>query len=243
MTKDNILFIAIGLLAGFMIGFFFANSVNQGAIVSTPTSATTGSTQPAGMQPGGPLPEGHPAVPGAGGASGGSIPEVQAAIDKAKQNPNDFDAQMKAAELYYQIQRYDGAIDYLKKATDLRPDDYAAVVQLGNAYFEAGKYDEAEKTYTKALGKKSDDVNVRTDLGLTYVFRDDPNYDKAIDEFKKVLEKDPNHVQALQNLTVAYTKKPDAAGASATLARLEAVDATNSSIPRLKEEVQKLTAK
>jgi len=243
MTKDNVLFIVIGLLAGFMIGFFFANSVNQGALVSTAGPTATGPAS-AGMPQGGTLPEGHPAVPGSGGPGGsGAIPEVQAAIDKAKQSPNDFDAQMKAAELYYQIQRYEGAIEFLKKATELQPDDYGALVQLGNAYFEAGKYDEAEKTYTKALTKKPDDVNVRTDLGLTYVFRTDANYDRAIQEFKKVLEKDPNHVQALQNLTVAYTKKSDAASASTTLAKLEAVDATNASIPKLKEEIQKMGGK
>ena len=239
MTKDNILFIVIGLLAGFMIGFFFANSVNQGALVSTTGSTTTGPST--GMPQGGTLPEGHPAVPGSGG--GGSIPEVQAAIDKAKQSPNDFDAQMKAAELYYQIQRYEGAIEFLKKANELRPDDYGALVQLGNSYFDAGKYDDAEKTYMKALTKKPEDVDVRTDLGLTYVFRDDPNFDRAIQEFKKVLEKNPNHAQALQNLTVAYTKKSDVASASATLAKLESVDAQNTSIPRLREEIQKLTAK
>ena len=241
MTKDNLLFIVIGLLGGFMIGFFFANSVNQGALVSTTSSTTASGTQPAGMQPGGPLPEGHPAIPGSGG--GGTIPEVQAAIDGARQNPNDFDAQMKAAELYYQIQRFDGAIEFLKKANELRPDDYGALVQLGNAYFDAEKYDEAEKTYTRALAKKSDDINVRSDLGLTYVFRNEPNYDRAIQEFKKVLEKDPNHTQALQNITVAYTKKSDAAAAASTLARLEAADPQNASIARLKEEIQKLGAK
>jgi len=241
MTKDNILFIVIGLLAGFMIGFFFANSVNQGALSSaTATSATAGMPS-AGMPQGGTLPEGHPAVPGSGG--GGAIPEVQAAIDKARQNPTDFDAQMKAAELYYQIQRFEGSIEFLKKATEIRPDDYGALVQLGNAYFEAEKYDDAEKAYTKALAKKPEDANVRTDLGLTYVFRNNPDYDRAILEFKKVLDKDPNHTQALQNLTVAYTKKADAAGAAATLARLEAVDAQNEAIPKLKEEIQKLGGK
>ena len=243
MTKENILLIVIGLLAGFMIGFFFANSVNQGALV--PAASTAVSTQGASMPPGSTLPEGHPAVPGSGGAGGGggAIPEVQAAIEKARQNPTDFDAQMKAAELYYQIQRFEGAIEFLKKATEIRPDDYGALVQLGNAYFDSNKYEDAEKAYTKALAKKPDDVDVRTDLGLTFVFRDEPNYDRAIQEFNKVLEQNPNHIQALQNLTVAYTKKPDAAKASATLARLESVDPTNASIPKLKEEIQKLSGR
>ncbi|HEX6127156.1 MAG TPA: tetratricopeptide repeat protein [Pyrinomonadaceae bacterium] len=231
MTKENILFVIIGLLGGFMIGFFFANSVNQSAMVATPQ----------GMQQTTGLPSGHPAVPGAPG--GGSVPEVQAAIDKAKQNPNDFDAQMKAAELYYQIQRFEGAIEFLKKASELQPDNYDVLVNLANANFDAGKYEEAEKVYTRALSKKPDDLNVRADLALTFVFRDEPNYDRAIQEFKRVLESDPSHVQALQNLTVAYTRKTDRQNATATLAKLEQVDASNSAIPKLREEIEKISAK
>jgi tetratricopeptide (TPR) repeat protein len=233
MTKENVLFIIIGLLGGFMAGFFFANSVNQGAAV--PVAAV----QP-GMPQGAGMPAGHPAVPGAGG---GAIPEVQAAIDKAKQNPNDFESQMKAAELYYQIQRFEGAIDFLKRANELQPDNYDVLVNLGNSYFDAGKYEEAEKTYSKALDKKPDDLNVRTDMGLTFLFRDPPNYDRAITEFKRVLDADPVQVQALQNLTVAYTKKSDKANATATLARLEQADATNEAIPKLRTELEKIGSK
>jgi tetratricopeptide (TPR) repeat protein len=233
MSKENILFIVIGLLAGFMIGFFFANSVNQGAMVPSMAGPGTQAQNAA-------LPSGHPAVPG---ANGGSVPEIQAAIDRAKQNPTDFDAQLKAAELYYQIQRFDSAIEFLKKAAELQPENYDVLVNLANANFDAGRYEEAEKVYMKALAKKDDDLNVRTDLGLTFIFRDKPNHDRAIQEFKRVLEADANHVQALQNLTVAYSKKSDKENAAATLARLEQVDAANSAIPKLREELQKIESK
>lgn len=90
------------------------------------------------------------------------------------------------------------------------------------------------------MRKKPDDINVRTDLGLTYVFRPNPDYDKAIKEFNGALEKNPNHIQALQNLTVAYTKKGDAANATATLARLKTADATNSAIAKLQSDIEKI---
>lgn len=185
------------------------------------------------------MPPGHPDIGGSSGTSGGMQPQTQAAIEKAKQSPNDFDAQVKAAEMYYQIERYDEAIAYLEAANKLRPDDREITVHLGNANFDAGKYDEAEKWYSAALGKKADDVNVRTDLGLTFVFRDNPNYDRAIQEFTKALATDPNHIQALQNLTVAYTKKGDMAKASEILTKLESVDPKNAAIVKLKEDIQK----
>lgn len=225
MSKENLLFVIIGLLAGLIIGFVFANTVNQrgAAPVAGPM------TQNANMPPD------HPQVPG---TSGGMQPEVQAAIDQAKKEPDNFDAQLKAAEFYYQIQRFDGAIEFLKKANQLKPDSREVIVHLGNAYFDLGKYEEAEKWYTSALAKKADDVNVRTDLGLTFIFRDKPDYDRAIAEFQKSLALDPNHPQTLQNLTVAYTKKGDAERANQTLTTLEVLDPTNESIAKLREDIQ-----
>src|SRR5215218_1160359 len=234
VNKENTLFAIVGLLLGLMIGFFFANSVNQRA--ATPAVA--------GMPSNAPIPPGHPPVPGADGAAGGgAVPEVQAAIDAARQNPTDFDAQIKAAQLYYQIQRFDGAIEFLKKANELQPDNYEVMVHVGDANFDANHYEEAENWYTKALAKKTEDVDVRTDLGLTFIFREKPIYDRAIQEFNKVLDTNPTHTQAMQNLTVAYTKKGEAEKAKATMAKLEGIDPSNSALPKLREELAKLNVK
>ena len=234
MNKDNILFGVVGLLAGLIIGFMFANSVNKQAVIPVAAEMKTNSN----------MPPGHPEIPAGGSTTGGGMqPAVQAAIEAAKQSPNDFDAQMKAAEAYYQIERFDEAISYLKKANQLKPEDREVVVHLGNANFDANNYDEAEKWYTAALVKKADDVNVRTDLGLTFVFREPPNYDRAIQEFSKSLETDPNHIQTLQNLTVAYSKKGDAVKAKATLTKLQNVDTGNTAIAKLKEDIQTLENK
>ena len=232
MTKENTLFVIIGLLAGCIIGFMFANSVNQNAVTRVPPPATT-AQNPA-------LPPDHPDINATNAAM---QPQVQAAIDKAKAEPDNFESQIKAAEINYQVQKFEAAIEFLKQANKLKPDDYETIVNLGNAFFDAGKYEEAEKSYSAALVKKVNDVNVRTDLGLTYIFRDPPNYDRAVQEFSRSLETDPNHIQTLQNLTVAYTKKSDAAKANATLARLENVDSSNSAISKLREEMQKLESK
>lgn len=232
MNKENILFGLVGLLAGVIIGFMFANSVNQRVVVGSAVPAAASNTS---------LPPGHPDVPGGQSAqSTANAPEVQAAIDQARKEPDNFEAQIKAADFYNQIQRFDGAVEFLTRANQLRPNDYNVIVQLGNSNFDADKYIEAEKWYTRALTIKSDDINVRTDLGLTFIFREPPNFDRAIQEFKRSLETDPNHIQTLQNLTVAYTKKGDAEKARSILARLEQLDPSNSAISKLREDIQKL---
>lgn len=236
MTKENFLFAIIGLFAGCIIGFMFANSINQNAMQNMNPAMN-----PA-IDPNAQMPPGHPDI-GSGNSGGGMQSQVQAAIDKAKAEPENFEAQIKAAEVFYQIQRFDGAIEYLKQANKIKPDDYETIVNLGNTNFDTGNYTEAEKWYSSALAKKADDADVRTDLGLTFMFRSPPDYERAIQEFNRSLETDPNHVQALQNLTVAYTRKGDAEKASATLGRLETADAKNTSLTKLREDIQKLNSK
>lgn len=224
MRKENILFGIVGLLAGLIIGFMFANSVNNGAMATSASAPNARLPVENGNQP-------------------AKLPEVQAAIEKAKAEPDNFDAQMAAAELYYQIKRFDGAIDYLKRANRLKPDEYEVIVMLGNANFDSQKYDEAERWYTEALSKKPNDVNVRADLGLTFMFREPADYDRAIEEFKRSLEYKADHPQTLQNLTVAYIKKNDAANASATLLKLEAKEPANPALPKLRSDIEALKQK
>ncbi len=235
MNKENTLFGVVGLLLGLIVGFMFANNVNQkAAVAQVPTAAVKQNPN---------IPEGHPDINGSTNPAGQlivSAAEVQAATEKAQQSPDDFQAQMKAAEVNYQNSSFDKAVEYLKAANKIKPEDYEVIANLGNASFDGGNYTEAEKWYSSALVKKPEDVNVRTDLGLTFIFRDPPNYDRAIKEFEQVLAADPGHVQALQNLTVAYTKKGDAAKAKATLAKLEGVDPTNTAVAKLRDDIQKI---
>ncbi len=186
MDRKNFLIGITGLLLGCVIGFIFANSLNKSAVAPVPVTATN---------PNSATPPGHPALNG----NMGLMPQadVQAAIERAKAEPDNFEAQTTAAAMFYQIQRFEQAIELLKRANGLKPDDYGTIVNLGNAYFEAGQFEEAEKWYSAALAKNADDVNVRTDLGLTFLLRQPPNYDRAVQEFSRSLKKEPNHPQTL----------------------------------------------
>ncbi len=147
MTRDNLLFAIIGLLFGFIVGFIFASTMSQRS--ATPTALSSGQ-----------LPADHPAVgPNAPAPNSGNMQaEVTAQLEKARSEPKNFEAQLKAAELYYQIQRYDPAIEFLLKANQLKPDDYQTLVALGLVNLDAGHYDVSEKWYRAATLKKNDDV-------------------------------------------------------------------------------------
>jgi tetratricopeptide (TPR) repeat protein len=237
MKKENILFSIIGLLLGFIVGFMFANTTNQRGYATAPGAAA------AAGQPGqtGNLPPNHPPVEGMG-HNDPSPEAVEAAAKLAKEQPDNFEAQVKAAELFYAAHRYDEAGTYFAAANKLRPEDFDALVGLGNTAFDAGKYADAERWYTAALKQQPDNVNVRTDLGLTFLFREPQDADRAVKEFRGSLERDPSHAPTLQNLTVALTRKGDTTAARETLKRLEAVSPQNPALQRLRAELDKPAA-
>jgi len=145
MTRDNLLFSVIGLLLGFIIGFIFASTMNQ----------RYGPAGTASVPGGQNLPADHPPI--ASGDAGNTqnpqqvFAQVQAAMTKARNEPNNFDAQVTAAKLEYQVQRYDQAVEFLLKANQLKPDNLEVVMMLGEANLEGGHYDVAEKWYKAAL--------------------------------------------------------------------------------------------
>ena len=180
MNRENILFAIIGILLGFIVGFMFASSMSQKAVQTQTASASQD------------LPADHPPV---GGAQAPMDPaamreQVTSQIEKARNEPNNFEAQITAAQLYYQIQRYDGAIEFLLKANQLKPTDYETVVVLGVVNLDAGHYDQSEKWYRAALKMKQDDVRTLAGLAAATLGKGDaPAAETAIAQLEKF---DPN---------------------------------------------------
>ena len=236
MTKDNILFSIIGVLAGLIAGYFFATTVNQrGYMARTASGSPQGQlTQDSRLHGDQPESMGDTLT-----GQGGDPRDDAAAVEQAKAQPDNFDAQMQAAAALYQARRFDEAIEFLTKANKLRPDAYEPLVALGNTNFDAGRYEIAEKWYTTALEKRPDDVNVRTDLGLSFLFREPMDVDRAIKEFRRSLSVDPNHEQTLQNLAVALTKKGSFDEAEATLNKLSEVNPSNLELAKLRGDLDR----
>lgn len=223
------MFGVLGLVVGLVIGFVGANSLNRSAAVkpvaSTTAPAISGDTQN--------LPADHPPIGSTSGSStgdkppAGPQPQVTAAIEKAKQQPQNYEAQMTAADLYYQIQRFEDAAKIYEIAVKLKPNEMEPLIKAGNAYFDAEKYELAEKYYLQALQKDPKDINVRTDLGLTFFLRTPRDIDRAIKEYKASLAVDPNHEITLQNLALAYTENGDKDSLLKTLDALRKVNPNN----------------
>ena len=178
MSRENLLFAIIGILLGFIVGFMFASSMSQKQ-ASQQMAASQG------------LPADHPPVAGGQNAPDPQAmrAEVAGQLEKARKEPNNFDAQIKAAQLYYQIQRYDQAIEFLLKANTLKPTDYQTVVALAVTNLDAEHYDTAEKWYRAAMKMKSDDVMVLAGLADATLKKGDAK--AAEDAIAKLEKVDP----------------------------------------------------
>src|SRR5687767_6839234 len=181
MNRENLLFSVIGVLFGYVVAFTFVVYFNQ-------STAAPRAAAPAGG-----------AAPAAGGAESLPTTEVkerqrlqtaaQQAAQTAREDPKNFDLQRAAAEASLEAQDFEGAIDFLTRANQLRPDDYKTLVRLGHANSAAGRFDTDERWFRAALAKKPDDGDVRSELALTFFMRDPPQPDKAVAELKRGLER------------------------------------------------------
>ena len=82
------------------------------------------------------------------------------------------------------------------------PDNRNAWVTLGHNYFDSDQPMKAIEAYGKALKLFGDDPDILTDQGIMY--RRVGWFDKAIKNFVKAGEIDPNHQQSLYNLGIVY---------------------------------------
>lgn len=233
MNIRNLLFLAAGLLAGFVLGFILANSTSrrEGASPQAATSGAPSATSDAGDK---------------ASAQQLSEKEIREAIQTTDARADDIELQKRfGLALYaYANQTRDprylpDAVRFLKRAVEANPNDSSTTVSLANALFdlgqlgEASRFNEARPYYQKALEMNPNDVNVRTDLGLTYYFGEPSDPQSAIREYRKSLEIDPRHEQTLQNLATALIKTGNRKEAEKTIATLRSVNPKNTALPDL----------
>lgn len=225
MTRENILFAVVGLLLGYVAAFHLVVYVNQGQPAAARAGAAAGGGQ---VLPSNEVKERQRLL----GAA-------EAAARAAREQPQDFDAQAKAAQASLDARNFEESIDFLTRANQLRPDDYDTLVKLGHANNAAGRYDTAERWYLAALAKRPDDGDVRTELAATYYFRDPPQTDKAMSVLRETLERNPSHVASLHNLAFLLIKSNQFDEAAQTLDRLERADPAYPQLPGLRDELEK----
>ncbi|MFZ4793586.1 MAG: tetratricopeptide repeat protein [Blastocatellia bacterium] len=227
MKKENVLLGVIGILAGLIIGYIGTDYLNKSNNTKLP--AADGKSRASASQ--------EPADPSGAGNSGGAGPDIMAAIETARKEPNNFEAQMKAGGMFREIRRFEQALPFYQNAVKANPQDVEAQAKLGDTLFDLQQFEDAATSYQSALQLQPRNATVRMDLGLTWFLRTPRDLDKAIAEFRSALSIDPRHEKALQNLTAAYLEKGDKTAARQTIDQLAGVNPGNQSIDAFKSKL------
>jgi tetratricopeptide repeat protein len=214
MTKDQIQFLASGILFGFLVGFLIAYGVYEPRVVGQAA----------------PVPEaGNMGMAGGGGAPAGTA--AQGASGAAAPGSGNEQVMGRVFE----------EITALKAAIAKDPKDLRALTRLANMYHDAGKYDQAIEYYRQALAIDPKNVDSRTDMGIC--LRELGKSDDAIAQFRTSLSYDSRHWQTWLNLgVVTLFDKNDVQGASEAFDKVESLNPGFKDLPLLKEALKKARA-
>jgi tetratricopeptide (TPR) repeat protein len=139
MTKDNALYIMIGLLAGFISGYF----VHE--VVAARQPPRLGN--PSAMAGAGPT----AAAPGAATPPAGApMEEIARLRQHVDENPEDADAILVLANLNYDIRAWETAAELYSRYLELRPEEPDVLTDLGTTLRNQGRFEEALLRFDRA---------------------------------------------------------------------------------------------
>jgi tetratricopeptide (TPR) repeat protein len=228
----------MGLVAGFFVSFLWTQSINKNNAAPPTNSVASG------------MPGGAAGATGSGGQQA-MMGQVQQVIEKAKSNPNDFQAQIEAAKVFNQVGRKAETAEYLKKAYDVNAVEFVkrcstdlqgALPFIAMYYDEQKNYDESDRWIRRALDAAPNDNEMRIELAAAYLQREPPQPDKAIQELLAELKSNPKDGHALGHLVEAYALKKDVRNAEDAFDRLKTTDPANQRIAALETMVADLKA-
>jgi len=212
MTRDNLLFGTIGVLAGFISGYFVHEVM---AVRQPPPLAVLQAAQAAAMN-------GNPHA-GVEQVAGGAVP----------QQPGDDGAAPAAAGGPPMAD-----INRLKQEVEKNPNDADAILTLANLNYDIRNWARARELYERYLKLRPAQPDVLTDLGVS--LRGLGQFQDAMGRFEEAQKLQAGHWQSLYNevVVLAFDLK-DMPRANAVLSKLRALQPDNPEVTRLADEVAK----
>ncbi|MDO8915945.1 MAG: PIN domain-containing protein [Coriobacteriia bacterium] len=136
--------------------------------------------------------------------------QVLTLLYKLQTNPKDADSQRQVAILYDQLSESNiaflpYAIQHYETLLKLAPSDTDTRNDLATAYFRAGRIETAIQEATAVLRQDPSHVNANFNLGVFYLDSKPKQYQKAANQFEKVIRLTQNNSRQLDTLGRART--------------------------------------
>ena len=166
----------VGIAIGFIAGFFISQFLEQGVstVPAQESAALQGSSQ---------LPEDHPPAEVLAG-----MRQLQA---QAESNPQEREARVALGNAYYDMGRFDAAIEWYEEALDLKPQDIDVRTDLATAYLYTGNPTKAVELYRQSLKIDSNHAQTLQNIGVAYFSTG--NFSQAVENWEKLIELHPDY--------------------------------------------------
>lgn len=146
LTKDNLIFAVFGILLGFIAGYLLHEVMAR----RQPARLVAGAGAPVQGVPQQGMPPGNPGGGGAAPGSGPAMAEVQQLSQRVQANPNDADAVLQLANMYFEIGEWVRARELYTQYLTLRPENPDVLSDIGVTYREQGQFDQALEHFRRA---------------------------------------------------------------------------------------------
>jgi len=117
-------------------------------------------------------------------------------------NPNDVGILASAANLHYSQKDFDKAIPLLHQILTIDPDHPDALANLALSYDAVGETQKAETAYENAIKANPQDKDLIFLYGAHFYKQED--YQRAIQVFTQILDRDQDDFEAISNIGSAY---------------------------------------
>ncbi len=134
-------------------------------------------------------------------AFGTAIYFISRSPEKFAENPHQAQEQQGSAdssEMYSKRMKLQPLIDSLQGVIAINPNDEQTHLMLGNVYYEGELWDKAKPEYEFFLNKHPENPDARVDYAYV-ISQTTGDYKAAVEEIKKALKYEPEHVNALFN--------------------------------------------
>lgn len=125
--------------------------------------------------------------------------------DTVRKMPNSSVAHNNLGRAYYREERFEEAVEELKKGIRLKPDAPESHFALAQVYHKKGDIGAAIHEFITAIGLNPNDERYHTGLGIIYYGQG--RLDKAIQELEVAAKIKPDDPKTINNLNVAYEKQ------------------------------------
>ena len=177
MNKESLGIGVAGVLFGLLVGWIIGSQ--QAPPAPPPASAAATAEQPANAQ-------------AAGQQAPAPLDESRAAAlaATAQRNPNDEATRVQLANMYFDAERYQDAVDWYQQALAINPKDINASTDLGIAYYYMNQPDRALAQFDTSL--KIDPKHAKTllNVGIVRAFGKQ-DLRGAADAWRKALDAAP----------------------------------------------------